>query len=153
MNEVYEGVSSVVVKVPTADIVTSATIYQTIWDYDRQPLIDVANTTTYSEVAGTPLKDVVVNLHGAIKMGDFTAEVITNSGTYRESFTLVTPYATVEQIARAAGVQTTNPAGDKYRSEDDIKRVLHRAEVRQVVHGIRHGWDRDPRALQQRPGD
>jgi hypothetical protein len=133
MSEIYEDQTQVVVQVPTADTVQSVSTYQDIWDYDRPP-VNLAYGASYSVGSGSPLKDVTVTLPGVLKMSDFTLEVVTNNRTIREQHSRVVPYATVDQLASAAGVQYTDPQADNYRSEDEIKQIESLA--RTVIESI-----------------
>jgi len=122
MSEIYESQTQVVLQIPNADTITSVKASQVRWDYERPPL-EIVETASYTVGSESPLKNVSINIPATFKMADFNVEIITNSGTFRDSYERVVPYASVDQLAHAAGVQHTDPAGDNYRSEDDIKQI------------------------------
>jgi hypothetical protein len=133
MSEIYESQTQVIIQIPAADIITSVRASQVRWDYERPP-IEIVESATYTVDTESPLKNVSIDIPGTFEMTDFSVEVITNSGTFRGSYERVVPYATVDQLAAAAGVQYTDPAGDNYRSEADIKQIESLA--RTVIESI-----------------
>jgi hypothetical protein len=133
MSEIYDSQTQVIIQIPAADIITSVRASQVRWDYERPP-IEIVEAATYTVDTGSPLKNVSIDIPASLEMADFSVEVITNSGTFRGSYERVVPYATVDQLATAAGVQYTDPAGDNYRSEADIKQIESLA--RTVIESI-----------------
>jgi hypothetical protein len=122
MNEVYNTDTTAVVKIKTGESVTSVKVYQSTWTNDRIPA-DAEFAVTHSVVSGSPYDDIVVDLPPTLKPADFYIVVVTGVSTYRETFTLVHPYATVDQIAEAAKVQYTDPLADNYKPLATIRQM------------------------------
>jgi len=135
MSEIYEDQTKAVIQVPTAAVVASATIYQKVWYDERPPIIDYGTSAGFTQDSASPLKNITVNIPGSVKIAPYTLSVVTDVGTYTEDLEPVVPYASVDQLASAAGVQHTDPAGNNYRSEADIKQIesLTRAVIESIT--------------------